>query len=270
MKIEIDLRKSLHENASLLHEKSKLAKRKLAGAEKAIAETKKRIAELEGSAERIGAKEKEVPVKKRTKKWYEKFHWFYSSEGCLVIAGKDAKSNEVLVKRHMEPKDVYLHADLQGAPHTVIKSETCKPAEKTLREAAEFAAAHSRAWKEKFATSDVYSVKPEQVSKSAPSGEALGTGAFMIYGKRTWFRKVPLRLAIGLKREDSAWAVISGPPGAVKKHAEAFAEINQGTESKGSAAKKLKAAFEQKLKQKLALDMDELISAIPAGGCRIL
>lgn len=31
--------------------------------------------------------------------WFEKFHWFISSENYLVIAGKDAQQNEMLVKR---------------------------------------------------------------------------------------------------------------------------------------------------------------------------
>ena len=27
--------------------------------------------------------------------WFEKFHWFVSSDGYLVLAGRDAQQNEV-------------------------------------------------------------------------------------------------------------------------------------------------------------------------------
>jgi predicted ribosome quality control (RQC) complex YloA/Tae2 family protein len=31
--------------------------------------------------------------------WFEKFLWFVSTEGYLVIAGRDAQQNELLVRR---------------------------------------------------------------------------------------------------------------------------------------------------------------------------
>jgi hypothetical protein len=32
--------------------------------------------------------------------WYERFHWFISSENYLVISGRDAQQNELIVKRY--------------------------------------------------------------------------------------------------------------------------------------------------------------------------
>ena len=34
--------------------------------------------------------------------WFEKFLWFISTEGHLVIAGKDMQQNEILVKRYLQ------------------------------------------------------------------------------------------------------------------------------------------------------------------------
>lgn len=33
--------------------------------------------------------------------WFEKFHWFVSSENYIVLSGRDAQQNELLVKRYL-------------------------------------------------------------------------------------------------------------------------------------------------------------------------
>jgi len=182
MDVEIDFGKSLEENASSYFEKSKLAKKKLLGLKKAMIDMEKKIASV-----------KETPkakalVQKRKRQWFEAFHWFKTSQGLLVIGGRDAKSNESVVKKYLEKEDLFLHADLQGASACIVKAEGEEISEESLLESAEFSAARSKAWQQKLASVDVYAVSKEQVSKSAQSGEALSTGSFMIYGKRQWFR----------------------------------------------------------------------------------
>lgn len=54
--------------------------------------------------------------------WFEKFDWFISSENYLVIAGKNAQQNEVLVKRYLNKGDLFMHTDMPGAAVTVIKN----------------------------------------------------------------------------------------------------------------------------------------------------
>ena len=56
--------------------------------------------------------------------WFEKFLWFVSSENFLVLAGHDQQQNEVIVKRHLKPTDVYIHADLHGASSVIIKNSS--------------------------------------------------------------------------------------------------------------------------------------------------
>lgn len=268
MKIEIDLRKSLHENASDYFEKSKKAARKLSGLEKAVKEVGARIKALEKEAPE---KKEEKLSRKKPKQWFEKFRWFYSSDGFLVLGGRDAHSNEFLLKNHMEKEDKYFHAEIHGAPHVVIKTDGKIVPEKTLEEAACFAVTFSSAWKLGFASYDVYSVAPEQVSKKAPSGESLSTGAFMIYGKRQWFRKASLSLAIGLKEmpvnEEKSFAVMAGPESAVGKQCSAFMKLMQGKEASGQVAKQIRFFFREKTGQEI--DLDEIIRALPAGGFRI-
>jgi hypothetical protein len=39
--------------------------------------------------------------------WFEKFRWFISSDGIIVVAGSDAQQNEQLVKKYMRPQVVW-------------------------------------------------------------------------------------------------------------------------------------------------------------------
>ncbi|XP_066142754.1 ribosome quality control complex subunit NEMF homolog [Euwallacea fornicatus] len=128
--------------------------------------------------------------------WFEKFYWFISSENYLVIAGRDQQQNELIVKRYMKPTDVYVHADIHGASSVVIKNPTGLPVPpKTLNEAGTMAICYSVAWDAKVVT-NAYWVWGEQVSKTAPTGEYLSTGSFMIRGKKNFLP--PSHLILGL------------------------------------------------------------------------
>lgn len=118
--------------------------------------------------------------------WFEKFLWFISSENYLVLAGRDSQQNELLVKRHLRQGDVYVHADMHGAASVVIKNPSGRePPPKSLHEAGIMALCYSRAWDEKVVTS-AWWVWGSQVSKTAPSGEYLTTGSFMVRGKKNF------------------------------------------------------------------------------------
>lgn len=118
--------------------------------------------------------------------WFEKFHWFISSENYLVIGGRDPQQNELIVKRYLRPGDIYVHADIQGASSIVIKNPSGQPVPpKTLNEAGVMAMSYSVAWDAKVVTS-AWWVHHDQVSKTAPTGEYLTTGAFMIRGKKNY------------------------------------------------------------------------------------
>ena len=54
--------------------------------------------------------------------WFEKFYWFVTSENHLVLSGRDAQQNELLVKRYLRKDDLYVHADLHGAATTIIRN----------------------------------------------------------------------------------------------------------------------------------------------------
>ncbi|KAJ7397039.1 Nuclear export mediator factor Nemf [Pitangus sulphuratus] len=117
---------------------------------------------------------------------FEKFLWFISSENYLVIAGRDQQQNELIVKRYLKPGDIYVHADLHGATSCVIKNPSGEPIPpRTLTEAGTMALCYSAAWDARVVTS-AWWVSHNQVSKTAPTGEYLTTGSFMIRGKKNF------------------------------------------------------------------------------------
>ncbi|CAN7991727.1 unnamed protein product [Ixodes hexagonus] len=129
--------------------------------------------------------------------WFEKFFWFISSEDYLVIGGRDAQQNEMIVKRHLNPGDVYVHADLHGASSIVIKNPGGGPVPpKTLNEAGTMAICYSAAWDAKVVTS-AWWVYHHQVSKTAPTGQYLTPGAFMIRGKKNYLPPSYLIMGFG-------------------------------------------------------------------------
>jgi predicted ribosome quality control (RQC) complex YloA/Tae2 family protein len=232
----LSLRKTIFENAAEFFEQGKKAKQKAAGAQAALEESHRKLAEIEHDireAEELKqgkpaeAMEKLAKRRVESKKWYEKFRWFTSSDGFLVVAGKDAVSNEVLIKKFTRQDDVIFHADITGAPFVVVKTEGKTPSEQALREAGEFAAAFSRAWREGMGSVDVYWVKLDQLSKTGPSGESVPHGAFAVVGKRNWMRGVPLKLAIGVVEDDEG-SFVGGPIDVVKARAKVYVTIVPG------------------------------------------
>lgn len=149
-------------------------------------------------------------VAKRKPFWFEKFNWFLSSDRYLVLSGRDMHQNEYLVKRLLKPGDAYVHADLTGASSVIVKNhrwhegaseegQSLPPPEiphRTLTEAGAFSLCFSKAWEAKIVTS-AWWVRAEQVSKTAPSGEYLATGSFMIRGKKSFLPPAQLALGFG-------------------------------------------------------------------------
>jgi predicted ribosome quality control (RQC) complex YloA/Tae2 family protein len=126
--------------------------------------------------------------------WCEaRFRWFVSSEDLLVLLGRDAHTNEALVKRYLQPNELYIHADVHGAASCVIKNKVLPdgtvqfPGAATIQEAGAVCTSCSKAWSDKSAA-DAYWVWGHQVSKTAQSGEYLPTGSFIVRGQRNPIR----------------------------------------------------------------------------------
>ncbi len=248
MKVEIDITKTIEQNAAAYYEKAKKAKRKIKGAETKIEEIKKKILTIKPKTEKKQLKK--IVIKK--KKWYEKFRWFISSEGFLCVGGRDATTNDILIRKYMDKGDLVFHTDIIGSPFFIVKSEGKNIGEATIKEAAQATASYSRAWKHGVTLTEVYYIKPEQVKKEL----GLPKGTFMIHGKRTYEKPV-LQLAIGIKDRQ----IIGGPVNSIISQTKNYLIIKQGDTKSSDLAKKIKS--------KLGGSLEDIQSFLPPGKGKI-
>ncbi len=265
--VELDVSKDIHENADEYYEKAKKIKDKLNGLNKAIEQTKREIENVEESLQKKFVSSLRVA---RKREWYEKYRWFITSDGFLVIGGRNAEMNEEIVSKHLESKDLFFHTQSPGAPVVVLKRGQEAP-EQSIIETAIFAATYSALWKEGKHSGEVYYVLPEQVSKAAKAGEYLPKGSFYITGKRNYLT-VELSCAIGVDLTNLR--VIGGPKSAIEKYADYFVEIEIGDKDANDIsveiAKKLAdLAGENRHIVKAIATPDEIMKFLPPGRSRI-
>jgi hypothetical protein len=265
--IPLYFKKSISENAEHAYDESKRFQKKRHGAEKSIEKTKETIQKIVEDKESFERRQQQEQKKKKTTKhyWFEQYRWSISSEGNLILGGKDARTNEQLIKKHMEKQDRYVHADIHGAPSCLVKKKTyddrvCEITESTLDEACLFAACYSRAWKQ-FSEAQAYWVLPQQVSKTPQSGEFVPKGAFIIRGKRNYCKCI-LTLGIGHIKliDETRW--IGGSIKAIKKWCDSYIIIKPGGISRKD--------FSHLLAKNSDATVDEINQILPPGGVSII
>ena len=200
--VDIDLGLSPWSNARQYYDQKKTAavkeKRTIQSSARALKSTERKInADLKKGLKQ----EKEVMRPVRNQLWFEKFIYFISSEGYLVLGGRDAQQNEILYKRYLKKGDVYVHADLHGTASIIIKNkagmvESPVPPS-TLSQAGTLAVATSSVWDAK-AVMSAWWVRADQVSKTAPTGEFLSIGSFAVAGQKNFLPPAQLLLGFGV------------------------------------------------------------------------
>ena len=204
------------------------------------------------------------------KLWYHRFRWFITSDGVVVLGGRDASQNEELVKKYMGGQDLFVHADVHGASVIIVKGKT-----EHMDEVAQFAASYSGAWRSGHFSADVYSALPSQVSKTPESGEFISRGSFIVRGERTYYRNIPLAIGIGLMLDPHA-AVIGGPPSAIKEKTKTFVELKPGQYEPNDVAKKVLRILKQNVSEeeekvlKGILNTTYVAAFVPPGGSDIV
>ncbi|WP_424015173.1 ribosome rescue protein RqcH [Halorubrum xinjiangense] len=307
VRVELDASEGVEVNADRLYREAKRVEEKKEGAMAAIESTreeleavKERKAEWEekqaaddGSGDDDGDGEGEddeeyetdwlarssIPIRSPDD-WFERFRWFHTSTGYLVIGGRNADQNEELVKKYMSKHDRFFHTQAHGGPVTLLKasgpSESSEPvdfSEETLREAAQFAVSYSSDWKDGRGAGDAYMVEPDQVSKTPESGEYIEKGSFVIRGDRTYFEDVACRIAVGVQCEPVTRA-IGGPPSAIVDRAAAHVTFEPGMYAQNDAAmmayRNLKERFNDQSFVRKVASADLLQEFLPPGGSDIV
>ena len=267
-KVRIESDAPLPSIASVLFDESKKQKGAINSIEKLIKKTEdqleKTIAKGEIAKGAVGFSDI------RKKSWYERYRWFFTSDGMLAVGGRDGSSNSALVRKHMENDDKIFHAEINGSPFFILKdrSETLMPL--SLEETAQATVCFSRAWQVSGHGLSSFWVKPDQIKKAAPTGQSMGKGSFMIYGTRNFIKVASLKLAVGILKEDENFLLVSGPVEPIKKNCLCYVIIEPGGSPISDVAKKIRAEFNKSDDkfQKLFV-VDDYVRALPTGSSKI-
>lgn len=291
--ITLEVSKTVHQNAQRYFEEGRSQKSKAKGAQAALAGTE----EAREKAEKRAAKDAaagRLRARQRSKRfWFEKHRWAMLSDGHLLVGGRDAKGNDVVVRKHLSSHDLYFHADLHGAPSCSLKlkdglapnqnpseaipegvaslqivqnladgTEDARELSESLHsEAAQVAVCWSRAWGSGGAAAVAFHVRPSQVSKTTESGESLGRGSFVVRGQRNWHRDLPLELAVGMAVVNGVPMPVSGTPSTISEHCQRWVKVTPGREKKEAVANRISKAT--------GLVQDDLLSCLPPGNCSV-
>ena len=251
-------------SAQELFEEVKRVQSKQSGATSAIADAESKLSALQTAPKppSTGRPGRSPELRLRKPAWFERYRWFLSSEGAVVIAGRDASSNDLVVRRNLKDGDFYVHADLHGAASVVVKhAAPGEPAvgETTLQEAAAWAVAFSKAWRAGLASAEAFWVEADKVSKQAASGEFVARGAWVIHGTKHVLRDLPLELGLGTVdyRGETLWSV--APPSALRSRGKLLFLLTPGPERE-------RPEVEVSLVRELGLSRTVLQGLLPAGG----
>ena len=291
--ITLEVSKTVHQNAQRYFEEASTQKSKAKGAKAALAGTKQAREKAEKRAAKDAAAGR-LRSRQRSKRfWFEKHRWAMLSGGHLLIGGKDAKGNDIVVRKHLSSNDLYFHADLHGAPSCSLKlkdglapnqnpSEAIPEGVASLQivqnlaegvedarelpeslhsEAAQIAVCWSRAWGSGGAAATAFHARPSQVSKTTETGESLGRGSFVVRGQRNWHRDLPLELAIGMAVVNGVPMPVSGTPATISENFERWGKVIPGGEKKENIANRISKAT--------GLAQDDLLSCLPSGNCSL-
>lgn len=273
----IKFESSIPKFSSLLFSRAKELERGAINIDKASEELRLRVEKLQNQTQKIH--EKIQFSKLESKQWYERYRWFVTSDGYLVIGGRDASSNSAIIRKYMTDNDIIFHAEIHGSPFFLVKNVNNQEKQDSsyVEEAAQATVSFSRAWKDGLSSGDAYWVFPNQVKKGAPTGQFLPKGSFVIEGKRNFCRGIELKLSIGLVQIEKKYSIVCGPLNAVRKRSLVFTSLLPGGTDSMNLAKKVKSEFVRAISefdQSLAeyckkISLDEFIRMLPTGQSKI-
>lgn len=186
---------------------------------------------------------------------YTHYRWFFTSTGLLVVGGKSAVQNDVLLQEVLARKGEYciMHTEDPGSPFTIIDAQLATLSQQDYREVAIFTACFSKAWKAGKKQAIVHLFSSSQIHKQT----AMKAGTWGVYGNVQKL-SVPLQLAL-IKQKGKLRAV---PPSLVTGKKKQLYVI-PGTTPKEELLPKIELELDS------ALAADEVLQALPAGRCKV-
>lgn len=269
-KIKINPQSSIQAIASVLYNESK---HQIKAIDTILAEKAKTEKSLETYRKQATIAQNSVVFAiQKKREWYERYRWFFTSDGLLAIGGRDASSNSSVIRKHLGKNDKVFHAEIVGSPFFILKDSENELAS-SVSEVAQATVCFSRAWREGLYGLNAYWVKPDQVKMAAPTGQFLAKGAFPIEGSRNFIQVSNLQLAIGLYQKEDSYMIMSGPPSAVKTQCLFYVIIEPSGTDMTEFAKKIRLEFLKLAENQdviKAFNIDDFIRALPAGDSHIV
>lgn len=266
-KIKINTKAPLQSIASVLFNEAKKQSAAINSIQEIKGKTIRKLEKLQNKTE----SEKSINLisEIRKKNWYERYRWFFTSDGLLAIGGRDAASNSAVVRKHLVKNDKIFHGDIHGSPFFILK-EAQNASNRSMNEVAQATICFSRAWKEGMYGVSAFWVNPEQVKKSAPTGEFLPKGSFTIEGQRNFIKSDTLKLAVGIIPQDEDYVLTCAPVEPIKKNSICYAIIEPHGMELVDAAKKIRIEF-AKLHNDITqkINLDDFVRVLPAGKSQI-
>jgi hypothetical protein len=187
---------------------------------------------------------------------YQKYRWFFTSSGKLVVGGKNSVQNDELINNLLLSKDnlIVMHTSEPGSPFCAILADEDKVTKKDLIECAIFTGCFSRAWKNQKKKAQIDIFRSSQIYKS--KGMKTGT-----WGIRTKPEKMVVELCLLLTKQEGVLRAV--PESAVKSKKDSFIKICPGKIDKKDFLPKIDIELDGTFTQ------EEVLSALPAGGIKI-
>ncbi len=244
--------------------------------------------------------ERKLITERRERQWFERYRWFVTSNGRLALGGRDSTSNSIVINKYTGKNDVVFHADLYGSPFFILRNERSEPgppSDEIALEISQATVSFSRAWKDELGSADAYWVFPDQIKKSAPSGEYLPRGSFFIEGKKNFVRHLKVELSVGIMSssnlpvmekspeeeqgvesspDSNSFLVVCGPDRSIAACCQSRVKIAPGKEKGSIFARRLKQQLVNKIKDikvkeaSKKLLLDDILRVLPAGGYKFV
>ncbi len=188
---------------------------------------------------------------------YKKYKWFFTLSGKLVVGGKSAEQNDELLNRIKSTKEdlIVMHTAEPGSPFSVIMADVKKVSKKDLEECAIFTGCFSRAWRAGKKRVEIHIFKSPQISKST----GMKAGTWGVLGK---VEKMNIKLELALTQQKDILRAV--PELTAKESKKRILGLVPGKINKEKLNDEIKARFG------FSLPKEELLSALPSGGFRII
>ncbi|CCH59877.1 hypothetical protein TBLA_0C00610 [Henningerozyma blattae CBS 6284] len=196
--VSIDLSLSAYANASRYFDTKKKTAEKQKRVEENAEKAMKNIEQgIETSLQRKLKESHEVLKKIRKPYFFEKYHWFISSEKILVLMGKSSTETDQIYSKYIEDDDIYMSNSFDT--QVWIKNpEKIEISPNTLMQAGVFCMSSSEAWSKKIASSPWW-CKAKNVSKFDKEGNTcLEPGKFILKNENEKHSLPPAQLVMGI------------------------------------------------------------------------